>query len=153
MAIPLSTVEGLPYLGGNAPGFVSVDSSGLQRLKKSKLDAVADPTTLDDSGAGYAVGSRWVNTASGKVWECVDSSPLAAVWKDLTAVSPPAGSGTELQYRNGSDFGAVSGSSVSGSDVTIAGLQIGASAGSGRGIGLGTAPPGSGGYNIIKSAG
>lgn len=84
MAVPLSTVEGLPYLGGNSPGFVSVDSSGLQRLKKSKLDAVADPTTLDDSGAGYAVGSRWVNTASGKVFELVDSSPLAAVWKDLT---------------------------------------------------------------------
>ena len=112
---------GSPVIGGSDSGYV-LKQSGVAAVLKSKLDAVVDPTTLDDSGAGYAAGSRWINTTTGKVWECVSAAPLAAVWKDLTATTPPAGSGTELQYRaGGTAFGAISGSAVSGANVTLGG--------------------------------
>lgn len=39
----------------------------------------------------------------------------------------PAGSGTELQFRNGSTFGALTGSSVSGGNLTMAGSITGVS--------------------------
>lgn len=48
-------------------------------------------------------------------------------WQTFSA--SPAGSGTELQYKNGSAFGAVSGTSISGSDVSFTGNVL-SSAGS-----------------------
>ena len=46
-----------------------------------KIDATADPTTGDDSGDGYAVGSIWVNTTSDDVFICQDATLTAAVWE------------------------------------------------------------------------
>ncbi len=40
---------------------------------------------------------------------------------NVTISATPAGSGTEIQYKNGSSLGAISGSSVSGSNVTFGG--------------------------------
>lgn len=40
----------------------------------------SDPTTGDDSGDGYEVGSRWINTSNDKEWVCVDNTATAAVW-------------------------------------------------------------------------
>ncbi|MFB3894921.1 MAG: hypothetical protein ACE14V_01310 [bacterium] len=42
--------------------------------------AVSDPTTGDDSGDGYSIGSRWQNTSSGDRFECSDATAGAAVW-------------------------------------------------------------------------
>src|SRR3990167_5494160 len=67
------------------------------------------PGVNTDTTAGYTVGSIVTNGAS--VYLCTDASAGAAAWSNLTATSPPAGTGTELQYRNGSAFGAVAGSS------------------------------------------
>ena len=50
----------------------------------TNLVAVADPIVTDDSGSGYAVGSLWVNTATGNVFVCVDASVGAAVWVKTT---------------------------------------------------------------------
>jgi hypothetical protein len=42
--------------------------------------ATAAPTTAADTTAGYAVGQRWLNTSTGKVYVCVDNTASAAVW-------------------------------------------------------------------------
>lgn len=59
--------------------------------RKSKLDATADPTTGDDSGDGYEVGSLWVNVTADTVFICTDATSTAAVWKQ---VSNTTGGGT-----------------------------------------------------------
>jgi len=43
--------------------------------------ATVDPTTTDDSGSGYSVGSRWINTTTDSVFALVDATPTAAVWR------------------------------------------------------------------------
>jgi hypothetical protein len=59
---------------------------GLGNVENIKVNytAVADPSVTDDSAAGYAVGSNWINTVSGKDFVCVDASVAAAVWSELT---------------------------------------------------------------------
>lgn len=51
--------------------------------------ATSDPTATDDSGDGYAIGSRWINTATDSEFVCTDATAGAAVWVDTTS----AGSG------------------------------------------------------------
>ena len=41
---------------------------------------VSNPTTLDDSTRGYAVGSSWVNRSSGALYEATSVAAGAAVW-------------------------------------------------------------------------
>lgn len=50
---------------------------------KSNLSAATDPVATSDSSKGYGVGSVWINTTAGKVWECVDPTASAAVWNFL----------------------------------------------------------------------
>lgn len=52
---------------------------------KVNLSATAAPGTGDDSGSGYAVGSRWIDTTNDKEYVCVDSTTSAAVWIETTA--------------------------------------------------------------------
>lgn len=72
---PLVLVNGelqeLPS-GDTLPGA----GSGLQ----NNLVATAAPTVTDDSNAGYAVGSRWVDVTNDNTYTCVDASVGAAVW-------------------------------------------------------------------------
>jgi hypothetical protein len=46
-----------------------------------------DPTVNDDADAGYTVGSTWINSTTGHAFILVDSTPGAAVWVAMTAVS------------------------------------------------------------------
>ena len=39
-----------------------------------------DPGASDDDAAGYAAGSRWINTAAARVFVCTDPQAGAAVW-------------------------------------------------------------------------
>jgi hypothetical protein len=50
----------------------------------------SDPTVNDDDSKAYDVGSRWINTVTGKVLFCVDNTIGAATWKDVS--TPGAGS-------------------------------------------------------------
>ena len=61
----------------------------------NKLDATAAPTTGDDSADGYSVGSKWIDTSADKVYECLDATEGAAVWKETTT-TPGAGTGDML---------------------------------------------------------
>jgi len=49
----------------------------------SKYDATTAPTANDDSGDGYAPGSRWIDVTNDKAYICVDASSGAAVWVEV----------------------------------------------------------------------
>lgn len=55
--------------------------------------AEEDPTVNDDevSEPPYEVGSRWVVTATQKVWTCVDPTEGAAVWVEGAGTSSHSG--------------------------------------------------------------
>ena len=53
---------------------------------KNNLAATATPTTTNDSGEGYAPGSMWENTTTGRVYICVGNTANAAVWRELVQV-------------------------------------------------------------------
>lgn len=45
--------------------------------------ATTDPTSTDDTGSGYSVGSLWVNVTLDKVFLAVDVTASSAIWKRL----------------------------------------------------------------------
>ncbi len=51
--------------------------------------ATSAPTVNDDSGDGYAVGSRWFWPARGRAWVCLSATVGAAVWKSEGIVAGP----------------------------------------------------------------
>jgi hypothetical protein len=51
---------------------------------KVNLEAITAPTATDDSGDGYAVGSRWLDTTADKEYVCADATAGAAVWVETT---------------------------------------------------------------------
>jgi hypothetical protein len=53
-------------------------------LRDTVIQASA-PGVTDDAANGFSVGNRVIDTAADAVYECVDSSTGAAVWKSLTA--------------------------------------------------------------------
>lgn len=76
-----------PHFGetGN-PHAVTKGQVGLSNVPNLKINlaATTDPTVNDDSGAGYAIGSRWVNLMAGTEFVCTDSSIGSAAWKETT---------------------------------------------------------------------
>lgn len=63
----------------------------LSDLSKSRADSAyapklqhnavaADPAVNDDASAGYSVRSSWINTATGEIFSCIDTTEGAAVW-------------------------------------------------------------------------
>ena len=85
-----------PYNGGcieTNPGTTDLDKL-LQNfgplLCSSPLgySAAADPTAGDDSAGTrnhgkFFVFSKWLNTSTGIVWQCIDATPTAAVWTKM----------------------------------------------------------------------
>ena len=62
----------------------------------SNVEDVVDPTVNDDITKGLDVGSRWTNTAGGRVWFCTDNTTGSAVWKDVTSTG---GSGAGISFK------------------------------------------------------
>lgn len=62
-------------------------NSGATALEfvKHNIGAAAAPTVNDDSGSGYVVGSRWIDTTNDKEYICLDNTSTAAVWTETTA--------------------------------------------------------------------
>lgn len=65
-------------------GFVLTGDSAEGR---DNLSASTDPTPDDDELENYAVGSRWFNTTTGRVWTCVDATEDTAVWVEMGGTS------------------------------------------------------------------
>jgi len=68
------------------------DGSGGVGSIKNNLNASAAPTTSDDSGDGYGVGSVWIDTTNDEAYICVDASAGSAVWINTTDVGGGGGS-------------------------------------------------------------
>jgi hypothetical protein len=62
---------------------------------KSNWAASTVPSITDDSGSGYAVGSRWIDTTADKEYVCLDATVNYAVWTETT-VSGATITNTEL---------------------------------------------------------
>lgn len=87
----------LYYYNGTADLLVGTinNTAGTFRSADSILNNFASttvPTTAADSSAGYAIGSRWINTTTKRSYLAVDVSPGAAVWVEdyqsgITALS------------------------------------------------------------------
>jgi hypothetical protein len=50
----------------------------------NKFDATIAPTVTDDSGAGYSVGSVWIDVTNNESYRCIDDTVGAAVWIETT---------------------------------------------------------------------
>jgi len=72
-------VGGLEVDASAFDGFLEI-KGGTGSAKKSNLAASAAPGATDDSAAGYAVGSIWIDTTNDQVYHCVDATASAAVW-------------------------------------------------------------------------
>lgn len=59
--------------------------------KKNKLIATTAPGVTNDTTEGYSIGSIWIDTTASPrtIYQCVDSSTDAAVWKNLTLDDQP----------------------------------------------------------------
>jgi hypothetical protein len=64
--------------GGNAldANFTEIAN----RIGPVNFAAVINPWKGNDSANGFYKGSRWINTVSGYIFDCIDDTPGAAVW-------------------------------------------------------------------------
>lgn len=75
----------MPFTGIREDDGLTIDGVVTDPPILDKIDGTANPAVTDDSAAGYAVGSRWLNVTSGEEFLCTDASAGAAVWKSTTA--------------------------------------------------------------------
>src|SRR5512134_2319259 len=57
------------------------DASNAAWVLEEVYAATTDPAATDDAAAGFAAGSRWINTAAGRFFVCADPTEGAAVWQ------------------------------------------------------------------------
>lgn len=53
---------------------------------RNNLTAISTPTATDDLTLGYAPGSIWENTTTGRVYICIGNTLAAATWRELVQV-------------------------------------------------------------------
>jgi len=85
-----------------ANGAMERTGAGTYTTILNKRDATVAPTANEDSGDGYAIGSRWVDITADKEYVCLDATPTAAVWKETTVASG-APAAHAASHTNGSD--------------------------------------------------
>jgi hypothetical protein len=89
---PMTAVADM-IVGGTVTGGVAAPT----RLKNNWSAAVA-PAVTDDSGDGYAIGSRWIDTTADKEYVALDVTVGAAVWTETTGGGGGSGSITASGY-------------------------------------------------------
>ena len=72
-------------------------TAGAATRQKNNYSASAAPAVTDDSGDGYAIGSRWLDTTADKEYVALDVTVGAAVWTETTGA---AGSGVASGTSN-----------------------------------------------------
>jgi hypothetical protein len=65
--------------GADVRAKINAAITAVDALVKNNI-AATSPTVNDDSGDGYAVGSRWFNTVAGAMFVCRSAAVGAAVW-------------------------------------------------------------------------
>lgn len=76
---PIPTSAAATAVNFNAP-LAQLDNA----IRLNNYVATTAPTVNDDSGDGYAAGSRWINTSTQRVYVAISVSPGSAVWQELT---------------------------------------------------------------------
>lgn len=76
----IKTGAGAIRFGDLGEGLIKASSNGDLSSLKTNFSATTAPTEDDDSGDGYAVGSKWYDTTNDRIYECIDASSGAAVW-------------------------------------------------------------------------
>jgi hypothetical protein len=62
---------------------------------QNNFNGIVPPTNLDDTNAGFTIGSIWIDTVADEAYICVDDTAGAAIWKRITVQPVPAGTRTE----------------------------------------------------------
>lgn len=62
-------------------------------------NATADPTSTDDSGKGYSLGSKWYNRNTGEWFICTKAAE-GAIWQQLTLSTDDLGSAAKADIVN-----------------------------------------------------
>jgi len=52
-----------------------------RRVPNSNYGAIVAPAVTDDEAHGYDIGSTWIDVSADKIYQCVDATAGAAVWK------------------------------------------------------------------------
>jgi len=81
----------------DAVGDTVVGSGANTAVKRKNNDGAAvAPTVNEDSGDGYAIGSRWLDTTADKEYVALDVTVGAAVWTETTSTG--SGAPTTAKY-------------------------------------------------------
>jgi hypothetical protein len=72
-------------LATSVSGYLPVANGGV--AGKNNTTATSVPGVGDDSADGYAPGSIWENTSTGRIYICVGNNSGAAVWRELVQVT------------------------------------------------------------------
>ena len=72
-------------LATSVSGFLPIANGGVGG--KNNTTATSVPGVGDDSADGYAPGSIWENTSTGRIYICVGNNSGAAVWRELVQVT------------------------------------------------------------------
>jgi len=83
-----------------AEGILRKTGAGAYVGMKTNLSATVAPGVNDDSAAGYVIGSVWVDITGDRIYQAVDVTVAAAIWKEISA--GPAGSVLESDFVNNS---------------------------------------------------
>src|SRR5690606_11372890 len=88
--IPDGTVDPVKLTGLDSLAYDSLITAGGFGFSPRRIfdSASTDPGAEDDSTEGYRIFSLWLNTSSGALFMCVDSSSGAAVWRQIYPQSP-----------------------------------------------------------------
>jgi len=102
------------------------ETSGVKWSDKATV-ATVDPMATDDS---YSIGSHWINTTTGSVYICIDNTPTAAVWINLTSSGGGMTAPTSILATTGSytvptgNFAIIKAHSTAGSNLLINGTTV-----------------------------
>ena len=124
--IPLATsITGyLPLANGGVGG------------KNNVTNAI--PTANDDSGDGYAPGSLWENSSTGRIYVCVGNNSGAAVWRELVQQNLAGAMITDVDINggdiDGTDIGSASVGTGSFSTINASGNITGNLVGNSAGV-------------------
>lgn len=66
---------------------------GLNAVENMLLVKSVPPTPSDDASSGVKVGTKWVDDAENRVYQCVDNTIDAAVWKEIVELQVEAAGG------------------------------------------------------------
>ena len=66
-------------IASNATDIVNLQN----QIPNNNFSATSAPISTDDQDAGYIVGAMWININTDKIYQAVDVSPAAAIWKEI----------------------------------------------------------------------